>query len=66
MTQRKDFLVGGLATLFSSMILKANPVRSMLGAKGILVEDATPQIELPYITNGLIAIWDGIMNGKNG
>ena len=24
------------------------------------------KLEIPYITDGLIAIWDGIMNGKNG
>ena len=66
MTQRKDFLVGGLAALFSPTILKASPVRSMLGAEGTLVEESTPQIELPYITDGLIAIWDGIMNGAGG
>ena len=52
--------------LIACCALFGEPIKSNLGAKGITFYENEEIVENPYITNGLVAMWDGIMNGKNG
>ena len=44
----------------------AEPTVSNLGARQIINGEEKEQFENPYITDGLIAMWDGQFNGRNG
>ena len=57
---RKDFLLGAGALLGSGAF--ASPVRSALGSRASVIEAEESAWENPYITDGLIAMWDGEWN----
>ena len=58
---RKEFLVG---TAGLSLTGAASPVKSMLGTRAI--ESEGEVFENPYVTDGLIAMWDGEWNAGPG
>ena len=65
-TTRRQMILGGIASGIP-FICKSKPIKSMISLKAISFSQENIQpIEIPYINDGLIAIWDGIMNGKNG
>lgn len=65
-TTRRDFIrYGALATVFATTA-EANPVISIVGAKKNSYTLASPGFQNPYITHGLIAMWDGQWNAGLG
>ena len=55
---RRDFLLGGAAML-GGMTSFGSPVKSMLGGREVSFNSG---FENPYVTKGLIAMWDGEWN----
>ena len=65
MKTRKDFILGGLGTLAVPYIGRSEPRRSMLGAVGT-DDDGSSDWVNPYVTDGMIAMWDGEWNMGGG
>ena len=62
---RRDFILKASAAISTSLV--ANPTRSSVGGRGFsLVEDPNPPTPLPYVTDGLVSMWDGIWNAGVG
>lgn len=64
MTNRREFIVGGAAAIGGLAAVGA-PIRSMLGARGTASIGAKGWTN-PYVTDGLIAMWDGEWNVGGG
>ena len=65
MITRRDILKGGLATLTVPYIGRGEPRRSMLGAVDTGEEGSGEWVN-PYVTDGLVAMWDGQWNAGGG
>ena len=65
MITRRDILKGGLATLTVPYIGRGDPRRSMLGAVYAEEGNSSEWVN-PYLTDGLIAMWDGEWNIGGG
>ena len=62
--QRREFISGMLATvvMVSSYLGIAKPVASSLGARSTAIVENGGEAGIPYVTDGLVAMWDGIWN----
>lgn len=56
-----------LFLVFSIIVFsQAEPIRSALGSKGVEQTEDSAKWENPYITDGLVALWDGEWNAGFG
>ena len=55
-----------IIVLICVLFVFGEPIKSNLAASNIALVEAEEPFENPYVTDGLVAMWDGIMNGKNG
>lgn len=62
MKTRREFLAGGAA--LATLVASGKPIRSSLGADNV-VKGAEGWTN-PYVTDGLVAFWDGDWNAGNG
>ena len=63
METRRSFLLGGSAAL-ATLVASGKPIRSSLGADNVV--KGVDGWSNPYVTDGLIAMWDGIWNVGGG
>ena len=68
MKNRREFILGGAASLLVPKFATSAPVKAMLGAEGIhnINDEQTDITAASYIKDGLIALWDGIENAGFG
>ena len=62
MKTRREFLAGGAA--LATLVASGKPIRSSLGADNVV--KGVDGWSNPYVTDGLIAMWDGIWNVGGG
>lgn len=62
MRTRREILLGGVASLAVPFVGRCSPIKSMLAAEKNFREDEYSPFEIPYITDGLLAMWDGEWN----
>ena len=66
MITRRDVLLGGSSALMLPLMGRASPVNSMLAAREAKYIDDSATWENPYVTDGLLAHWDGEWNAGGG
>jgi hypothetical protein len=65
MKTRRDVIAGGIASLLMPNISIASPIKSMLGAERHILTDQESTFDNPYVSDGLVAMWDGeLSNGE--
>jgi hypothetical protein len=63
---RREFLISGASALLLGGKGYSAPIRACLGAREILTKEEGEPFENPYITDGLVAQWDGTWNAGLG
>ena len=58
-------IVLGIALGLVGVVAYAAPIKSMLGADGVEMVEVEENVN-PYITDGLVAMWDGEWNAGKG
>lgn len=65
MTSRRNLLMG-LAASTLPLVSTSSTIRSLLGSKGTAISDYIPPFQNPYVTDGLMLMYDGIWNAGLG
>lgn len=55
-------IIGTVVVALMSCLGIANPVSSSLGARSTAIVENGSEVGIPYVTDGLVAMWDGIWN----
>lgn len=60
---KREFLAGGIASILASRCCPAAIVKSAIsGRENISYSPKTPMPDVPYVKDGLVAMWDAIWN----
>lgn len=65
MMTKRNFLIGGIASILATRCCPAIIIKSAIGGKGNLSSQGSVA-KLPYVTKGLAAMWDGKWNAGVG